>query len=197
MASKKGVKVMKVAKKVAESGSKSTFLKATIPAGMATPAPPLGPQLGARNINIAQFCKDFNLRTSKMKEGTPLPCRVSVNADRTYNLVIHHPPVTYFLKQAAGIKKGATRPGQEVAGKVTLKHIYEIARLKSEDPTFEGIPLKKVCERILGVAHSMGIQIVETVQFKEYQRFLNQRKTIIEEEEKELEAIKQAKLLRV
>lgn len=69
-----------------------------------------------------------------MKEGIPLPCRVSVNSDRSYELVIHAPPATFFLKQAAGIQKGAMSPGREVSGKITLKHLYEIAQIKIMDP---------------------------------------------------------------
>lgn len=69
-----------------------------------------------------------------MKEGVPLPCRISMNSDRSYDLVIHHPPATFFLKQAAGIQRGTMTPGREVAGKITLKHLYEIAAIKIQDP---------------------------------------------------------------
>lgn len=87
-----------------------------------------------RGINIAAFCKDFNERTKDMKEGIPLPCRVFVNSDRSYELVIHAPPATFLLKQAAGIQKAAMFPGSEISGKITLKHLYEIAKIKLEDP---------------------------------------------------------------
>lgn len=69
-----------------------------------------------------------------MKEGIPLPCRISVNSDRSYNLFIHSPPATFLLKQAAGVQKGAMNPGKEIAGKITLKHLYEIAAIKIQDP---------------------------------------------------------------
>lgn len=87
-----------------------------------------------RAINIAAFCKDFNTRTAEIKEGIPLPCRISVNSDRSYNLVIHSPPATFLLKQAAGIPRGAMQPGREIAGMITLKHLYEIAAIKIQDP---------------------------------------------------------------
>jgi len=83
---------------------------------MANPAPPLGSQLGQVGINIASFVKDFNLRTSIYKEGVPLPTYVTVNPDRTYNMSISHPPWAYFIKQAAGIQRGAMQGTKQVAG---------------------------------------------------------------------------------
>ena len=87
---------------------------------MANPAPPLGSQLGQVGINIASFVKDFNLRTSVYKEGVPLPCMVTVNPDRSYNLNIAHPPWPYFIKQAAGIQRGAMLGTKQVAGEIKL-----------------------------------------------------------------------------
>ena len=94
-------------------------LRTTIPAQMAVPGPPLATQLGQLGINIQQFVKDFNLRTSIYKEGVPLPTRTTINPDRSYNLVIHHPTNTYLLKQAAGVKRGPQYLGQEVCGYIT------------------------------------------------------------------------------
>ncbi|GBP04134.1 39S ribosomal protein L11, mitochondrial [Eumeta japonica] len=104
---------LKSMKKLAEKIDHSSPLRTYIPAGMAAPGPPLGPMLGQRNINIAPFCKDFNERTANIKPGIPLPTRVKVNADRSYILTIHKPPVTYFLKQAAGVSRGVMQPGKE------------------------------------------------------------------------------------
>lgn len=94
-------------------------LRTNIPAQMAVAGPPLATQLGQLGINIQQFVKDFNLRTSIFREGVPLPTRTTINPDRSYNLVIHHPTSTYFLKQAAGVKRGAMHPGREITGYIT------------------------------------------------------------------------------
>nr|CAG4649822.1 EOG090X0I63 [Scapholeberis mucronata]SVE93987.1 EOG090X0I63 [Scapholeberis mucronata] len=194
--SKVAKKLKTVVKKTVEKVNHGNFLETYIPAGLAAAGPPLGPQLGQKNVNIAAFCKEFNERTKEFKEGVPLPCRVTVNSDRSFDLVIHHPPVSYFLKQAAGIQRAAMDPYNQVAGMVTLKHVYEIAKIKQQDPPSMFLSLETICKQIIGSARSCGIKVVPKLDAKEYEQFLKDRKIAVEEELKELQAKKEARMLR-
>ncbi|KAK8743707.1 hypothetical protein OTU49_001222 [Cherax quadricarinatus] len=185
---------MRMMNKMMEKVKHSKVMRTTIPAGMA--GTHLGPTLGQRGINIAAFCKDFNTRTAHYIEGVPLPCRVKVRPDRSYELVIHNPPSTYFIKQAAGIQRGAMKAGQEVSGKITLKHVYEIAKIKQQDPPLHLTPLKQICELVIGSAHSCGVEVVKDLDPKEYGEFLMERSTVVEEQLAELKEKREAKLLR-
>ncbi|KAM8706688.1 hypothetical protein ACLKA7_010885 [Drosophila subpalustris] len=187
---------LKSLKKHAERITHTTKLKTNIPAGMAAAGPPLGPMLGQRAINIAAFCKDFNTKTAEMKEGVPLPCRISMNSDRSYDLVIHHPPATFFLKQAAGIQRGTMTPGREVAGKITLKHLYEIAAIKIQDPPNALLTMQQMCEMLIGIARTCGIKVVRDLDPTEYAQFLEERKVIVEDQRRELLEKREAKMLR-
>ncbi|XP_014215240.1 39S ribosomal protein L11, mitochondrial isoform X2 [Copidosoma floridanum] len=148
---------MKFAKKAAEKVIHPPFLKTNIAAGMANPSPPLGPQLGQRNLNVAAFIKDFNEKTAHLKEGIPIPCRIKINPDRSYQLIMHKPPATYYLKQAAGIQKGKMK---------------------------------------LGTARTVGIEVVRHLDSEEYKQFLEERKLVVEQNLKELQEVKEAKMLR-
>lgn len=137
----------------------AALIRCQIPAGMARPAPPLGPTLGQKGVNIAEFCKQFNDKTKHLKQGVPIPTKINCYPDRTFDFKISSPPNSYFLKAAAGIEKGSADPGNSTVASLTLKHIYEIALVKSKDENFRNVSLASVCKIIIGSARSMGIAI--------------------------------------
>ncbi len=133
-------------------------IKLQIPAGKATPAPPVGPALGQAGVNIMDFCKAFNAKTAK-DEGLIIPVVISVHADRSYTFVTKTPPAAVLLKRAAGIAKGSGEPNRNKVGQVTMKQVEEIARTKLPDLNCEDIEAAK--KIVLGTARSMGVQLAE------------------------------------
>ncbi|MER3447025.1 MAG: 50S ribosomal protein L11 [Candidatus Dadabacteria bacterium] len=130
-------------------------VKLLVPAGKATPSPPVGPALGQRGINIMEFCKGFNAQTSKM-EGI-LPVIVTVYADRSFSFIIKTPPVSYLLKKAAGIDKGSGEVPRVKKGKVTKAQVREIANLKLPDLNTDDV--ESAMRIVEGTARSMGIDV--------------------------------------
>nr|ACO15046.1 39S ribosomal protein L11, mitochondrial precursor [Caligus clemensi] len=165
-----------------------------IPAQKASPGPPLGSQLGELGVNIGAFVKDFNLKTSIYKPGVPIPCFITLNPDRTHNILMSHPPFEHFLMQAAGIRRGKMK--KETVGMLTRKHIYEIAKVKSEDPRLQMIDMEEVVRRACVIAKNIGIKIVDRLDPEEYAEFLKESAQVVEDQLAELKAIKEAKLLR-
>ncbi len=134
------------------------YVKLQIAAGKATPAPPVGPALGQAQINIMEFCKQFNARTqAKELEGLIIPVVVSVYNDRSFTFITKTPPAAVLLKRAAGIAKGSGTPNKEKVGKVTEKQIEEIARQKM--PDLNAASLETAIKSIKGTARSMGIEV--------------------------------------
>lgn len=189
-------KAMGAARKVVAKIDHKGRVSTQVLAQMATPAPPLGSQLGAIGVNIAAFVKDFNLKTSIYKEGTPLPCLITVNPDRSHNLTISHPPFQYFIKQAAGIQRGAMKHAEQVAGYITRRHVYEIAKIKSQDELWQEFDLQVICKKVIDDAYTMGVHVVDDLDPKEYGDFLEERQRICKEERDAITAAREAKLLR-
>lgn len=135
------------------------YIKLQIPSGKANPSPPVGPALGQRGLNIMEFCKAFNAQTQNMEPGIPIPVVITAYGDRTFSFVTKTPPVSYFLKKAAGLTKGSTTPGTATIGKVTMEQVREIAKTKMQDLNANDI--EGASQMIVGSARSMGIEIVE------------------------------------
>jgi large subunit ribosomal protein L11 len=135
------------------------YIKLQIPAGKANPSPPIGPALGQRGLNIMEFCKNFNAATQSIEVGTPIPVVITYYADKSFTFITKVPPVSYFLKKAAGLPKGANNPGKEIKGKITVAQIKEIAEKKMVDMNANDI--NAAVNMIRGSAVSMGLQVVE------------------------------------
>ena len=134
------------------------FIKLQIPAGGANPAPPVGPALGQRGLNIQDFCKSFNDKTKDVEKGAPVPVIITAYKDRTFTFLTKLPPVSYYLKKFAKIKKGNSTPGRSLLGKVTIKQIEEIATIKMQD--LNAKDLKGAIQMVKGSARSMGMEIM-------------------------------------
>ena len=134
------------------------YVKLQIPAGSATPQPPIGPALGQRGINIMMFCKDFNARTAQIEKGTPVPVVITYYVDKSFSYEMKSAPVSFFLKQAAGIKSGHKTTGRGgPVGKVTKKQINEIAEKKMKDLNCDSV--ESAAAMITGSARSMGLEV--------------------------------------
>ncbi len=133
-------------------------VKLQLPAGKATPAPPVGPALGQYGINLAGFCKDFNARTQG-KEGLIIPAVVTVFKDRSFTFILKSPPASVLLKRAAGLAKGSAESNREKVGTVTVEQCREIAKLKEKD--LNAASEEAAIRMIAGTARSMGLEVVD------------------------------------
>lgn len=133
------------------------FVKLQIPAGQANPAPPVGPALGQRGVNIMEFCKAFNARTQS-GQGMLTPVIITVFSDKSFTFVTKTPPASTLLVKAAKIPKGSSVPNKDKVGKVTLAQVKEIAQLKMED--LNAASVEAAIKMVQGTARSMGIEVV-------------------------------------
>ena len=133
------------------------FIKLQVPAGKANPAPPIGPALGQRGLNIMEFCKAFNARTQGVEPGLPIPVVITAFADKSFTFIMKTPPATILIKKAAKIQKGSARPHTEKVGKITRAQAEEIAKTKA--PALTAADMDAAVRTIAGSARSMGIVV--------------------------------------
>src|ERR1700754_4653596 len=136
------------------------FVKLQIPAGKATPAPPVGPALGQAQVNIMEFCKQFNARTQQKElEGLIIPVVITVYSDRTFTFITKTPPAAVLLKRAANIAKGSGTPNKDKVGTVTARQVADIAKLKLPDLNCD--TLEAATRSVRGTARSMGLDVID------------------------------------
>jgi large subunit ribosomal protein L11 len=136
----------------------TAWIKLALPAGKATPAPPVGPALGQHGVNIAAFCKEYNARTNE-KAGLIIPVEISVYEDRSYTFILKTPPASVLLAKAARIKKGSSTPNRVSLGSITKAQLEEIANIKL--PDLNTIKIESAMKIVEGTARNMGISIVD------------------------------------
>src|SRR3954467_7350215 len=133
-------------------------VKLQIPAGKATPAPPVGTALGPQGVNIMEFCKAFNAKTAgKDNEGLIIPVVITIFSDRTFTFITKTPPVAILVKRAVNLAKGSAEPNKNKVGKITEKQIEEIAKLKM--PDLNGFTIESAIEQVKGACRSMGVEV--------------------------------------
>ena len=135
------------------------YIKLNIPAGSANPSPPVGPALGQRGVNIMEFCKAFNASTDSLEKNMPIPVVITVYADKSFSFVTKTPPVSFFLKKAAGKEKGSSEPGRTIGGSVKINQVREIAESKMKD--LNAANIEGAIEMVKGSARSMGLEVLE------------------------------------
>mgnify|MGYP001488484258 FL=1 len=135
------------------------YIKLNIPAGAANPSPPVGPALGQRGVNIMEFCKAFNASTDSLEKNMPIPVVITVFSDKSFSFITKTPPVSFYLKKAAGKDKGSSEPGRTVAGSIKIDQIREIAENKMKD--LNAANIEGAIEMVRGSARSMGLEVLE------------------------------------
>ncbi|WP_341760684.1 50S ribosomal protein L11 [Candidatus Endowatersipora endosymbiont of Watersipora subatra] len=140
-----------MAKKIQE------YLKIQVPAGNASPSPPIGPALGQRGLNIMDFCRAFNAESQNIERGSPVPCTITIYSDKSFTFKINSPPTSYLLKKAANLKSGSKEPGRLISGSITQDQLREVAKVKIKDLNANSIDQAILI--IEGSARSMGLEI--------------------------------------
>jgi len=134
------------------------YIKLQVPAGEAKPAPPIGPALGQRGLNIMEFCKAFNAKTAQMEKGSPIPVVITAYGDRSFTFEMKLPPVSHWLKKASGVAAGSKTPGRGFIGRISKEQVREIAEKKIVD--LNCATVEAAMAMIEGSARSMGLEVV-------------------------------------
>jgi large subunit ribosomal protein L11 len=137
----------------------TNIVKIQLPAGSASPAPPVGTALGPTGVNLMEFCKAFNAETSKFEKGIPLPIIITIYQDRSFTFVLKTPPATFYIKKALNVKKGSSNPNTNIIGSISRAQLEEIA--KAKEPDLTAADIDAAVRTIAGSARSMGIQFEE------------------------------------
>ena len=134
------------------------FIKLHVPGGQANPAPPVGPALGQHGVNIMEFCKQFNAKTTD-KQGITIPVEITVYADRSFTFITKTPPAAVLIRKAIDLPKGSGVPNRDKVGKISVKQLEEIARTKMEDLNANDV--EAAVKMIAGTARSMGLEVID------------------------------------
>ena len=135
------------------------IIKLEVPLGKANPAPPIGPALGQKGLNIMEFCKQFNALKLEYDQGTPIPVIITAYKDKSFTFITKNPPVSYLIKKSISLAKGSSNPGKDMVGKITKQQITEIAKKKMVD--MNATSIESCISMISGTAVSMGLEVVE------------------------------------
>jgi large subunit ribosomal protein L11 len=135
------------------------YIKLQVPAGSATPSPPIGPALGQRGVNIMEFCKAFNAATADLEKSMPIPTVITVYGDKSFSFITKTPPATFLIKKALNLKSGSKEPGKASAGTITRAQLADIAQIKMADLNANDI--EAATKIIEGSARAMGLEVVE------------------------------------
>ncbi len=134
-------------------------IKLQVPVGKANPAPPIGPALGQKGVNIMEFCKQFNAVKFDYEMGTPIPVTISVYKDKSFTFTTKQPPMTYLIKDEIKLKSGSKAPGKDVAGKINMKQLENVAKKKLSDVNTK--ELEACVQMAKGSALSMGLEVID------------------------------------
>ena len=138
----------------------SGYVKLQVPAGQASPSPPIGPALGQAGLNIMDFCKDFNAKTEKLEKGMPCPVIITVYQDKSFEFIIKKPPASFYIKKEVNLKKGSGTTGiSDPVAKITTEQLKKIAEEKMPDLNTSDI--NQAAKIIAGTARSMGVEVVD------------------------------------